>query len=191
MIKSAAPMLNAYTEQVLNTSVPVFVDAPIEYGRFMEAFAQVKAHALRWKRSIIWQLEMWPECLAHAEKRLRSLHRDQQMCTARLQAYPADELAHKQQQRLRLQTQSIIQPLAEIQQTLLNAMSSLHVHLEQDALVLEQGADAGWKPFADLPQLAHHACTELSELIQHKQSEWTGWQISIQRRFDHDCTPSP
>ncbi|MGB8955984.1 MAG: hypothetical protein WCC10_11460 [Tumebacillaceae bacterium] len=191
MIKNAAPMLDSYTEQVLNTSVPVFVDAPTEYGQFLEAFAQVKAHALRWKRSIIWQLEMWPECLADAEKRLRPLHRDQQLCTARLQAYPADELALKQQQRLRLQMQAILHPLAEIQQTLLDALCSLHVHLEHDALVLDQGAGAGWKQFADLPQLARHARIELSELIQHKQSEWAVWQHSTQRRFDNDCTPSP
>lgn len=190
MIKTAAPLLDAYTEQVLNTSVPVLADTPTEYGRFMEEFAQVKAHALRWKRSIIWQLEMWPECLADAEKRLRPLHRDQQLCTARLQVYPADELAHKQQQRLYMQMQSIIQPLAEIQQTLLDAMCNLHVHLEHDALVLDQGAAAGWKQFADLPQMARHARTELSELIQHKQSEWAVWQNSTQRRYYNDCTPS-
>ena len=191
MIKSAAPRLEAYTEQVLNTSVPVFVDTPTDYGRFMEAFAQVKAHALRWKRSIIWQLEMWLECLADAEKRLRPLHRDQQLCTARLQAYPADELAHKQQQRLRLQMQSIIQPLADIQKTLLDALCSLHAHLDQDARDLDQGASAGWQPYAELPQMARHARTELSELIQHKRNEWAVWQHSTQRRFDNDCTPSP
>ncbi|PWK11268.1 hypothetical protein [Tumebacillus permanentifrigoris] len=181
MIRAMASKLFAYTEKVLETSVPVLLDSPSGYGHFLEEFAQAKAHALRWRHSLVWQVEMWPDCLADVQKRLRPLLDEDQLCSARLQAYPTDELARKQQNLLRAQMQTLVMSLVEIHQALLDALCDLHAHLEQDARVMEQGAKAGWNEFADMADSVRQARKELSDLIQIRQREWKVWQNSLQR----------
>lgn len=169
--------LNRYADLVERAKVPVMLDPPPWLAQYAVDIAQVKGHALRWTRSLRWQLESLQEVQPRLDRLLKLLDSHQ----AHLLDFPLDELNRKKYTHLHHKLQQTVTSLLDLHEACQTGLLEFHAHLQHDRFVLERGAREGWVFFSEAIATSYQTETEVHELIQNVQQKIGKWKNLLER----------